>query len=55
MTVRLVIEQHHQIGDIVFFEQFHDMQHDRAVEERDHRFGHAAGKRLDAGAETRPP
>ena len=48
---RLVVKQHYQVGDIVLFQEFHDMQHDRAVEQRNHRFGKAAGKWLNSGPE----
>ena len=44
---RLMVEEHHQVGDIVLFEQLHDMEHDRAVDERDHRLGNTAGQRLN--------
>jgi hypothetical protein len=47
-----MVEQHHQIGDVMLFKQFNDMQHDRPVKKRNHRFWHAAGEGLDAGAEA---
>ena len=49
---RLMVQQHHQFGDVVLFQQLDDMQHDRTVEKRDHRFGNAAGQRLNTGAEA---
>ena len=49
---RLMIKEQDQLGNAVFFQEIDDMEHDRPVDQRDHRFRDIDRQGLDAGAES---
>jgi len=51
-NVGLMVQQHYHFTDPVFFQKFHDMEHDGTICERDHRFRDVTGQRLNSGAKT---